>query len=243
MTLEPAAARRVAAGRDNYGGNIMRKSAILLALAATITATTAFTSSAFAQDDPKPGRPLMDREPTAIDVAATPMSDLNIRKDAIPPQLIAAQTNPYDLTGLNRCPRIAAAVGELDALLGEDIDVAPAEKRGPSAGKLAQWVVGTFIPFRGAIRELSGANEQRRRVQLAIQAGMTRRAFLKGVGQARGCRYPARAATAEVLALRTAEREAALAASETKESAKNVKAGPRGSARAVLAPTAVSVAK
>ena len=46
------------------------------------------------------------------------------------------------------------------------------------------------------IREISGANEQDRRLLLAVQAGFARRAFLKGFGQARGCRYPARAAVA-----------------------------------------------
>jgi hypothetical protein len=32
-------------------------------------------------------------------------------------------------------------------------------------------------------------------MQAAIDAGIARRAFLKGYGQARGCRYPARAVT------------------------------------------------
>jgi hypothetical protein len=59
-------------------------------------------------------------------------------------------------------------------------------------------VVGSLIPFRGIIRELSGANDQQRKVSTAIQAGVARRAYLKGVGQQRGCAYPARAATREM---------------------------------------------
>lgn len=156
----------------------------------------------------EPAKPVTDREITAADVAATPVTDLNLRKDEIPPLLVAAQAQPYDLTGLNRCAKLADAIGELDTILGEDIDIARDERRGPSAGKLAQWVVGTFIPFRGAIRELSGANEQQRRMNVAIQAGLSRRAFLKGVGEAKGCRYPARSAPAELIAAREQERKA-----------------------------------
>ena len=45
------------------------------------------------------------------------------------------------------------------------------------------------------MREISGANAQNRLVESAIQAGVARRAFLKGYGEAKGCRYPARSAT------------------------------------------------
>lgn len=156
----------------------------------------------------EPSRPFTERDITAADIATTPMSDLNLRKSAIPPLLIAAQEKPYDMAGLSRCSQIAAAVGELDATLGDDIDMPRTMRGGPSAGRLAQWAVGSFIPFRGAIRELSGANEQERRIQVAVQAGLARRAFLKGAGQARGCRYPASAATPEMIAEYTAERQA-----------------------------------
>lgn len=163
----------------------------------------------------EPEKPVTDKTLSAIDVAATPVTDLNLRKNEIPGVLLAAQEQPYAISGLTKCNRIAAAVGELDAVLGDDIDVAPDEaRRGPDAGKLAQWAVASFIPFRGAIRELSGANETQRRLQVAIQAGISRRAFLKGVGQARGCRYPARAATPAVLAQRAQTEAAELAAAE-----------------------------
>ena len=84
---------------------------------------------------------------------------------------------------------------ELYAVLGEDLDLPQADSTGVSTGRVAQWVVGSFIPFRGLIREISGANSQERKIGTAIQAGIARRSFLKGVGQAKGCHYPARAAT------------------------------------------------
>lgn len=169
----------------------------------------------------EPERPVTDKSISAADVAATPVTDLNLRKNEIPAVLLSAQDDPYTVRGLTKCTRIAAAVGELDAVLGEDIDVAPdQERRGPDAGKLAQWAVASFIPFRGAIRELSGANETQRRLQVAIQAGISRRAFLKGMGQARGCRYPARAATPAVLAGRARIEAAELASAEAAKAAK-----------------------
>lgn len=164
--------------------------------------------AAAAQDKPaeetEPVKPVTDREVSAADVVATPVTDLNLRKDEIPPLLLTAQEKPYDLTGLSRCAQIASAIGDLDAVLGEDIDVAQERDRRTSAGRIAQSAIGSFIPFRGLIREISGANAQERKLQTAIYAGSVRRAFLKGIGQQRGCRYPARSATPAVIAARQA---------------------------------------
>ncbi len=157
----------------------------------------------------EPDKPITQQDVNAKDVALTPLSDLNLRKGEIPPLLLAAQDDPYTLAGMARCPQIAAAVGELDAILGDDIDVAQAKKQSMSAGRVAQSVAGSFIPFRGVIREISGANSQERKVQAAIYAGTARRAFLKGIGQQRGCRYPARSATPQIIAAAQAEADAA----------------------------------
>jgi len=150
----------------------------------------------------EPQKPITEQEPDAVDVATTPMTDLNLRKGEIPPVLLAAQANPYTVENLGRCSQIAAAVGEFDAVLGDDIDLPQTDEKSVSTGRVAQWVVGSFIPFRGLIREVSGANAQQRKVQAAIEAGIARRSFLKGLGQAKGCRYPARPATPEVVSAR-----------------------------------------
>ena len=162
-----------------------------------------------ASPDEKPARPVTDRDPNAVDVVATPVSDLNLRKGEIPPILLAAQDNPYGLAGLRHCAELAAEVRRFDTVLGDDFDVAEATNRKLSAGKVAQSVVGSFIPFRGLIREISGANESERRLQYAIYAGSARRAFLKGVGLQRGCPWPARPATPAVIARVRAQAEAA----------------------------------
>lgn len=157
---------------------------------------------------PEPDKPITDRDVSATDVAATPLDDLNLRKQDLPALLLTAQDRPYDLTGLRGCTQISAAVRELDAVLGDDIDLPPADKDGMSAGRVAREAVRVFIPFNGLIREISGANNRDRQLQSAVFAGTARRSFLKGVGQARGCRYPARAVTQDVIVARLNAAEA-----------------------------------
>lgn len=147
---------------------------------------------------------------TAGDVATTPLTDLNIKKDEIPALLVSARDKPYDIGGLKRCPAIASEIGKLDAVLGDDIDVArDDEKGGPKVGNMAKSLVSSLIPFGGVIREISGANAQQRKWNEAIYAGSVRRAYLKGVGEQRGCKYPARSATAQDSARLWAARDAA----------------------------------
>jgi hypothetical protein len=145
-----------------------------------------------------PDKPLTNRDVGAKEVVETPATDLNIKKDQIPLLLVAAQQRPYTLSGLGTCQRLAAAIGELDAVLGDDVDLPQSGVRRVSPGRVAQSVVGSFIPFRGVIREVSGANAHDREIQVAIIAGVARRSFLKGIGQGKGCRYPARSATLDV---------------------------------------------
>ncbi|MCJ2185326.1 hypothetical protein [Novosphingobium beihaiensis] len=168
------------------------------AAAASLAASPAF---ARAQD-----KPITEREPSAVDVAKTPVDDLNVGRDGeIPPLLIAAQADPYALEGLGKCRQLSAAITGLDAVLGPDIDLPQEERDRISGGRVAKWVVSSFIPFRGLIREISGANSQDRKVSAAIQAGVARRSFLKGVGMTRGCKYPARPATQAVIQARLEE--------------------------------------
>ncbi len=183
-----------------------------------ILAAAALPASAAAPDRPPAAapspKPIGERDASAVDVIATPAGDLNLRKNDIPQALLDAEAAPYDLRGLRRCNQISAAVRRIDAVLGDDIDIAETAGRKLKVGKTAQSVVGSFIPFRGLIREISGANEQERRLQSAIFAGTARRSFLKGVGLQRGCPWPARPATAQMLAKIAADNEAKARAEE-----------------------------
>ncbi len=167
----------------------MSSSARLAALVLALCASPALA---------RQSEPAVDRQPDAEDVAMTPLTDLNLSKDPIPPILIAAVATPYADTDLKTCAGITAAIAELDAVLGPDMDVVESDRDRISWGKIATSAVGSFIPFRSVVRELSGAADHKRDFQSAIYAGAVRRGFLKGIGQQKGCAYPARPAFARV---------------------------------------------
>ncbi|MEE3154506.1 MAG: hypothetical protein VX309_03150, partial [Pseudomonadota bacterium] len=49
-------------------------------------------------------------------------------------------------------------------------------------------IVNSIIPFRGLVREITGAAPAQRRLNTAIDAGFARRGFLRGAAISRGCR-------------------------------------------------------
>jgi hypothetical protein len=132
-------------------------------------------------------------EPDAKEVAKTPLRDLNIDARDIPEVLKAAVRDPYATADLTSCDALVSTIAELDRELGADYDIAEddGEKR-ISEGRIGQSVVGSIIPFRGLVREATGAAEADRNLRAAYTAGMVRRSFLKGWGLGRGCAYPAR---------------------------------------------------
>lgn len=134
-------------------------------------------------------------EPDAMDVARTPLEDLNIASKDIPEVLVTAAENPYDASGLVDCNQIVDRIAVLDNTLGPDFDTTQQDGGGISTGRVAKSVVGSLLPFRGIVREVTGANNRRDEARLAVAAGMVRRGYLKGLGEARGCAYPARPRT------------------------------------------------
>ncbi len=137
------------------------------------------------------------------DAVQAPLEDLNLKREAIPQILADSIQKPYDLTGLDHCEAIAAEVGKLDALLGKDFDEPPAPKattsmtqKGETMGNNAavgavRGAARSIIPFRGLVRQVTGADAHQKQVDTAIQAGKVRRAYLKGVGMNKNCAPPA----------------------------------------------------
>lgn len=122
------------------------------------------------------------------DVVSQPAKDVGIAKTKIPPSLVEASEAPYSLAGLKTCRQIADAVRVLDATLGPDYSAGGPNNK-VSVGKAAGGaVVNSLIPFRGVVREVSGAAAADRRLTAATQAGFARRGFLRGVHQTRGCK-------------------------------------------------------
>jgi hypothetical protein len=124
-------------------------------------------------------------------IVSQPARDVGVAKTKVPPVLARAAEAPYSRTGTANCAQIAAGIRELDGALGPDFGEA-APVTGTKAGQIArvagEAVVDSVIPFRGLVREVSGAGAAQRRLQAATYAGLTRRGFLRGIAQARGCR-------------------------------------------------------
>lgn len=130
--------------------------------------------------------------------ATAPLRDLNMIKTQIPEILLIALEDPYARPPRNwKCPALSALVRPLDAALGPDLDnMPPGDENLMDRGKqtalsIAGDLASGAIPFRGVVRRLSGANSHEKLVQSAIIAGNVRRAYLKGLGEARGCPPPA----------------------------------------------------
>lgn len=138
--------------------------------------------------------PLAADERTAVSIAESPLTDVNLKKKHIPPLLLAAKKHPYATAGMTDCAKIAAAVRDLDGTLGRDLDV-PATGKPNEGSELAmdagQDTINSLIPGRFIIRRISGAYAAQRKAVAAVYAGSIRRGFLKGMGEAKGCSPPA----------------------------------------------------
>ncbi len=127
------------------------------------------------------------------DVAMTPLTDLGLAGKEIPEALRVALDDPYANTGLHTCNSLIGAIVRLDSVLGKDYDAYVPGKGWLDVGRAAQSLIGSLlIPFRGVVREVSGAAGRERAMQAAVTAGLVRRGYLKGLGAARGCDEPAR---------------------------------------------------
>ncbi len=185
-------------------------SAIILLAAPALAAEPA--KPAAATPNVAPATPTPAPSAPAGTSIQTPMDDLGLRKEAIPPALIESVENPYSLQGLSQCNQIVAEVEALDVALGKDIDLPQESGSRLAASDLVNFAASSVIPFRGLIREVTGASGRQRLMQEAVLAGFARRAFLKGVGQTRKCAYPARPADAQIIAAQSSALMASLEA-------------------------------
>lgn len=131
-------------------------------------------------------------------VAESPLRDMNVLRTKIPDVLLRAMANPYEWPGAGRCADLTVRLNALNEALGEDLDVVQVAgedgmmaKGKTTALTLASGAASDVIPFRGWIRKLSGAEQHDKYVQAAILSGAVRRAYLKGLGEAKGCPAPA----------------------------------------------------
>jgi len=127
----------------------------------------------------------------AGEIASQPVRDVGAQKIDVPIPIQQAAAAPYSLAGLRTCAQLNTAIFELNDVLGPDYDGAVTTHEN-KAGKLAEaggkTIVNTIIPFRGLVREISGAAPAERRLNADIRAAFARRGFLRGVATARRCR-------------------------------------------------------
>lgn len=133
----------------------------------------------------------------AWEAVQTPFEDINIKQKPIPDKLQQISDNPYAIPKKMLCEGIRREIAELDALLGPDV-CTPGQPTGLMASRKGEYVdKGTnfardqvihmvsskanIIPFRGVVRNISGAEKHTKALERAYQAGKLRRAFLKGL--------------------------------------------------------------
>ena len=120
----------------------------------------------------------------------TPLSDLNMVQEKIPAILKEANKEPYIWAGELECSALKKELLVLDEALDLGGTVTEkdktllnrglgfAENQGVSA---VQKTMEGFVPFRGWVRKLSGAERHSKEVSGAIQAGTMRRSYIKGI--------------------------------------------------------------
>lgn len=165
---------------------MLRKPTLVASLALGVALW--FAGAAHAQEPQEQDDKTLER---AGQIATQPVRDVGLSKDKIPAVLVAAVDLPYEAP--RRCRDLVAELGQLNAALGPDFD-SPPVKGDDKATQIAQaggeFLVNSLIPFRGLVREVTGAaNAERRRIA-AVNAGIARRGFLRGLARERGCKLP-----------------------------------------------------
>jgi hypothetical protein len=173
-----------------------------IATRTALIATTVLILAGAAQAQPRSEAPDKKEPPAsspkygetrkqAVEIGSQPARDLGMSKREIPPVLEDALADPYGIRNLKTCAQLAAAVRTLNDALGPDYQ-AGGEFRENRAGKLAaaggKSVINSIIPFRGLVREVTGAAPADRHMNAVVDAGLARRGFLRGVQYKQRCK-------------------------------------------------------
>lgn len=154
------------------------------------------------KDDPAQGEQDKPRDETldkAGRIASQPARDVGIAKTEIPPILQKSTEAPYAMPASRTCKGLNAAMAELTEALGPDFSTGK-ENNENRTGKIMEAggraIVNSLIPFRGLVREVTGAAPAERRLQAAISTGLARRGFLRGMATTKGCKITGGSAAA-----------------------------------------------
>jgi hypothetical protein len=180
--------------------------ALLYLVALTVAPLIASAEPAQSPAKPADGKPAPSAQPAAPaedtsnenlrrkagGIITQPARDVGLALKAIPPVLVKAADDPYGLDGLKTCKSLVAAIRDLNGVLGPDYVAGSHKAKESRASKLAaaggEAVLDSVIPFRGLVREASGAAPAERKLNEAIEGGLARRGFLRGVHRRQGCK-------------------------------------------------------
>jgi hypothetical protein len=162
--------------------NFSRQSLVCLTLALTLAACAT------------------QKQSRVVGAATAPLSDLNLVQVEIHEVLLIAKQHPYALPAEVDCENLNKLILELDAVLGPDLDTDASKTKpglvergtteaGDAAVGALRRTTESVLPFRSWIRKLTGAERRSKDTAAAIAAGIVRRAFLKGLGAANGCKW------------------------------------------------------
>jgi hypothetical protein len=136
-------------------------------------------------------------------VLTQPFNDFNLVRTEIPEKLTQVRDAPYATPMPGGCDDLTAAVEELDKMLGPDLEGGSGAAGKPLISKeaaeraardAARDAASSWIPFRGAVRYVTGAERHARALKEATLAGIVRRAYLKGLREALQCAVPLQSA-------------------------------------------------
>jgi hypothetical protein len=149
------------------------------------------------QTEPRLVSPDKAGSANVMNAAAAPVHDLNLVRQKIPVVLLQALADPYAAPTPANCETIVADVQALKDALGGDFDE-PDNPQSPSlttrrgvALTLMHGAAEMLLPFAGFVKTLTGAQKHDQLVVEVITAGSVRRGYLKGLGEAHGCPFPA----------------------------------------------------
>ena len=178
----------------------------IMLLAVALSACSSASSSSSSLVDSVTDKPLQSGNGQANVASATdgafnaamgPLEDLGIRKRKIPPTLKEIAQNPYATPASLECDNLKDEMAQIDNILGPDMDqpkvaLTSAEEYTETGGEMAQEAVTglvaaqtNIIPLRSIVRRITGASKHEKEVNNAIQAGNLRRAYLRGLAEAK----------------------------------------------------------
>lgn len=129
-------------------------------------------------------------------VLTQPLNDFNLTRVEIPAELERLGTAPYGPPGGMSCGDLTREIVNLDRLVGPDIEgqtgsadkaIISEENAAKAARDAARDAASSWIPLRGIIRQLTGAERHAQALKEAILAGMVRRAYIKGLRDGQHC--------------------------------------------------------